>query len=99
MIQAGQGNDLVRGGKGNDVLIGGAGDDIIYGGLGNNLFFGGEGADTFLISEGNNVVVDFTAGVDSVQFLDDSPVWDSNRLSSVSWQHTTWEPPTSSVLT
>jgi len=69
VIQAAQGEDLLRGGKGNDVLIAGAGNDIIYGGKGNDLYFGRDGIDTFILGEGDNVIVDYEAGVDVLGFL------------------------------
>lgn len=69
VIQAAQGEDLLRGGKGNDVLIAGAGNDIMYGGKGNDLYFGRDGIDTFILGEGDNVIVDYEAGVDVLGFI------------------------------
>jgi Ca2+-binding RTX toxin-like protein len=80
LIFGGAGDDTIGGGGGGDVIFGGAGDDVIRGGTGADTVFGGPGADTFVFGyafavfgaevgagEGNrDVVMDFKAGVDSL---------------------------------
>src|SRR5262245_53766602 len=44
-IDAGGGNDVLRGGSGNDRLLGGAGNDMLFGGLGGDFISGGAGKD------------------------------------------------------
>jgi Ca2+-binding RTX toxin-like protein len=44
-IDAGPGNDTLRGGAGDDLLEGGKGDDILLGGKGDDHLIGGPGAD------------------------------------------------------
>ena len=62
------GNDSLLGGNGADVISGGVGDDQITGGFGNDDMSGGAGADEFIfnIGEGQDVIQDFTVGVDSL---------------------------------
>ncbi|WP_339851379.1 DUF4347 domain-containing protein [uncultured Nisaea sp.] len=79
IVYGNQGNDVLHGNLGNDTLYGGQGDDylvgdngadLLVGNLGNDTLVGGEGADTFLIegSGGNDQILDFTVGQDSLQF-------------------------------
>ena len=74
------GNDLLRGDGGADRLIGGAGDDVLQGGsgadrlagdIGNDRLAGGTGIDVFIFSGGNDVVLDFENGVDTI-VIDDA---------------------------
>ena len=69
-LAGGEGRDTLQGENGNDALTGGAGDDRLYGGLGNDRLTGGDGEDVFIYakSEGNDVILDFQVGVDSLQF-------------------------------
>jgi hypothetical protein len=62
------GDDVIRGGTGNDVIYAGQGDDEIYGGQGNDFLLGGEGADKFVFdaNSGNDIIWDFTQGVDKI---------------------------------
>jgi Ca2+-binding RTX toxin-like protein len=73
------GNDTLTGGAGNDGLIGGAGNDILVGGPGNDVLSGGAGNDTFRFTEtscghanfGNDIVVDYHPGEDSIEIGQD----------------------------
>ncbi len=53
---------------GNDTLVGGAGEDVLIGGAGNNVLTGGGGVDVFRFTElgANDVIRDFTRGVDRI---------------------------------
>lgn len=68
---AGQtGDDVLSGGVGNDVLLGGGGADHLVGGAGNDRLLGGAGADTFQFDagDGRDVIADFQAGTDTIEF-------------------------------
>ncbi len=54
----------------DDLLVGGAGDDILDGGRGDDKLEGGIGSDTFLFAKdsGVDVVTDFEAGLDVLDF-------------------------------
>ncbi len=78
-IDGGTGADTVTGSTGNDMLLGGAGADNLSGGDGNDTLVGGTGNDTLGGTRGNDlfvfgqnfghdVVGDYTAGADHVQF-------------------------------
>ena len=60
------GNDTLKGGNGRDTLDGGAGNDRLTGGKGNDRLTGGDGRDVFIFRDafGDDVVTDFTPGVD-----------------------------------
>lgn len=64
------GSDLLTGTIGNDYINGGAGDDVIIGGAGNDKLRGGAGADIFLFNraDGYDRIVDYTQGVDHLEF-------------------------------
>lgn len=75
----GNGNDKLTGGTGDDYLDGGAqadrldggdGNDTLVGGLGNDELTGGAGADTFVFAGvvNNDVITDFEAGIDTIDF-------------------------------
>ena len=68
---AGADNDEVYGGSGNDKLYGNDGDDLIEGGLGNDVLIGGSGADAFTAFglHGDNVIIDFEDGVDTIDYF------------------------------
>jgi hypothetical protein len=69
---AGVGNDLdnrLMGNGGSNALDGGKGNDILYGNGGADTLVGGAGNDIFgflRLSDGDDVVKDFTAGVDMI---------------------------------
>lgn len=76
-VYGGAGKDGVNGGVGNDVLFGGIGDDFVRGQRGNDTIFGGDGDDTLIgdsgrdvfvfdTDDGDNVIRDFTPGVDKL---------------------------------
>lgn len=75
-IEGGAGRDRLAGLGGNDTLNGGSEDDLIVGGSGNDIMTGGDGADTFRfeLSEqyvptaGYDEIMDFTIGVDRIDF-------------------------------
>jgi len=52
------------------TLTGGLGDDTLFSGTANDILAGGGGADTFVfnLNFGNDEILDFTAGVDFLQF-------------------------------
>lgn len=69
-IDAGAGNDRVRGsagdddlrgGSGRDRLFGGDGDDTLTGGDGRDRLEGGDGGDVFVLGNGLDTIVDFNA--------------------------------------
>ena len=67
-LQGNDGDDLLRGGKGNDLVNGGSGDDILVGGRGKDRLVGGTGEDLFVFGDkpGNDVVLDYEDGVDTI---------------------------------
>jgi Ca2+-binding RTX toxin-like protein len=78
----GDGNDSIFGGAGNDALIGDAGNDSLNGGAGDDFLLGLGGADVFVFDDnwGNDIVRDFTDGVDRLNFALHSGV---NSLSDL----------------
>ncbi len=63
--------NLLSGGDGRDVLNGGNGNDTLVGGTGLDSLRGGGGADSFRFlaaDEGRDKIVDFTAGLDKIEF-------------------------------
>ncbi len=91
VMQTGLGDDFLFGQDGDDALassgginhfFGGRGDDTMTGGSGYDQYLGGAGADVFVTgTEGNDVIVDFEAGVDRIdlgdEFFDFAAVQDS----------------------
>ena len=73
-------NDSLYGGADNDVIKGEGADDLIEGGTGNDTLTGGDGADTFVYSsgDGNDVITDYTAGEDTLQFKSGTPKFKVN---------------------
>src|SRR5215213_738763 len=63
-IDAGAGNDRVRGGFGNDALFGRSGNDTVLGGFGNDVVDGGAGADALFGQRGAD---DIYTGADGVR--------------------------------
>jgi Ca2+-binding RTX toxin-like protein len=67
-----RGNDHLDGGNGADTLNGGVGNDTLIGGDDNDELTGGDGADRFRFGEpgdGQDRILDFTSGVDKIQFV------------------------------
>ena len=73
-ISGGKGADTLAGGKGDDSLNGGAGNDSLWGGAGNDTLFGGGGADVFVYKkgEGEDTILDYESGIDTVMILSGS---------------------------
>ena len=69
-LLGGSGNDRLDGGSGDDLLDGGSGNDTLIGGSGNDTLTGGTGRDVFVFAGnfGNNVITDFTDGLDRFDF-------------------------------
>ncbi len=69
-VGGGLGADQLFGNHGADELRGGKGDDLIHGGADDDLLFGGGGADVFAFVRGSDhdVIGDFNAAQDSLQF-------------------------------
>ena len=69
-IDGNSGFDVMDGGAGNDILKGGGGEDVLNGGLGDDILYGQKHADTFVFDAdwGNDVIADFTAGEDLMDF-------------------------------
>jgi Ca2+-binding RTX toxin-like protein len=65
------GDDALLGEAGADRLWGGRGDDSLAGGAGRDELTGGSGSDTFQFAfgDGSDVVTDFDAGADALQFF------------------------------
>jgi autotransporter passenger strand-loop-strand repeat protein len=61
VLAGGSGKDVLVGAAGNDTLIGGAGNDMLYGNGGNNTF-------AFNLGSGQDKIMDFQAGQDTLQF-------------------------------
>jgi Ca2+-binding RTX toxin-like protein len=59
--------DMLNGGAGDDRLHGQSGADVLNGGAGDDRMTGGGGRDTFVFVEGDDVILDFTDNVDSIQ--------------------------------
>ena len=77
----GNANDnTLNGGKFDDELFGRAGDDILNGRRGDDFMKGGAGSDVFVFvnNGGNDVVADFTPGVDRIGFK--VPAGESSRI-------------------
>jgi len=70
--------NVLNGQAGDDTLNGEGGDDTIIGGVGNDTLIGGAGADTFIFNDGDGIdtIVDFEAGVDSIELRDFGPDFD-----------------------
>jgi Ca2+-binding RTX toxin-like protein len=66
------GADALSGGEGDDFLLAGAEADTLTGGTGNDSLAGDGGADLFVVSpgDGDDLVVDFTPGSDTIRFAD-----------------------------
>ncbi|MEO9863460.1 MAG: CAP domain-containing protein [Yoonia sp.] len=64
--------DMLSGGAGNDRLHGQSGADVLNGGAGDDRMTGGGGRDTFVFADGDDVILDFTDNVDSIQLDGDA---------------------------
>ncbi|MGF1604854.1 MAG: calcium-binding protein [Rhodothalassiaceae bacterium] len=73
-LNGGAGGDFLLTQTADDVLEGGDGDDVLLSGSGNDVMAGGAGADTFTFSAffdtGEDMVMDFEDGVDSIEMRD-----------------------------
>lgn len=69
-IKGNAGDNVLKGGKFDDHLFGRAGDDLLRGNRGDDTLSGGDGADVFVFNDNgsNDVVTDFTPGVDRIRF-------------------------------
>jgi Ca2+-binding RTX toxin-like protein len=65
-------NAWYRGTSGNDTITGSSWNDTVAGGAGNDTMSGGSGSDTFVFRAnlGQDIVTDFTAGTDALEFHD-----------------------------
>lgn len=91
------GNDYLQGGAGADHLWGNEGDDVLAGGAGNDVLRGGLGADTFVFEAGggSDIVRDFEAGIDLLDFTAFGTGFGAGSLSVtqtgsgalLSWEH------------
>ncbi|MEP3264689.1 MAG: CHRD domain-containing protein [Hyphomicrobiales bacterium] len=77
-LSGNSGVNVLNGQAGDDTLNGEGGNDTLIGGLGNDTLIGGAGADTFIFNEGDGIdtIVDFEAGVDSIDLRDFGPDFD-----------------------
>ena len=62
-----EGSDDLDGGPGADTLTGGSGSDVLFGGKGSDVMRGGANADTYRLSSGNDIILDFTSGLDVIE--------------------------------
>lgn len=69
LLEGGTGADVLFGNRGDDTLLGGEGHDKLWAGMGDDHLTGGAGRDLFVFSgeQGDNVITDFTHGMDVVQ--------------------------------
>jgi cell division septation protein DedD len=81
------GNNYIKASNGGDTIHGGAGNDTIVAGTGTNVLSGDGGHDTFAfprVADHGNVITDFTAGTDVLDFrgmLSDSHYSGSNPVT------------------
>jgi len=66
LLVGGAGDDTLHGDDGDDVLLGGRGEDELRGGSGSDTLVGGADADRFVYDGGDDLVVDFELGVDTL---------------------------------
>ncbi|RKQ60621.1 uncharacterized protein DUF4214 [Thermovibrio guaymasensis] len=97
-IDAGGGNDTVKGGAGADTIDGGTGNDTIYGGDGGDTITGGAGNDKIYLgsndgdadkvkfentTDGQDVIYDYVAGTDKLLFDNTNFVVHGNTSSGI----------------
>ena len=70
LLRGGADDDTLAGGAGVDVLVGGDGADRMDGGADADVLIGGADADIFTYGGGNDVVMDFQLGVDTLVLAD-----------------------------
>jgi Ca2+-binding RTX toxin-like protein len=82
LLRGDAGNDALDGQQGKDKIKGGIGDDTITGGEGNDKLWGNGGIDTFIFNDGdgNDVIKDFSAGIDKIDFSNVSEITDFSDL-------------------
>lgn len=70
-LHGGSGDDVLKGGNSHDYLSGGDGHDVIEGGRGVDSLHGNSGSDTFRFGDdwGDDLIGDFEAGVDIIEFF------------------------------
>lgn len=68
-VNAGMGNDTVKGGSGNDFLVGGGGNDTLRGAGGNDSFIGGGGNDMINGGKGIDTVAVFNPATDGADWI------------------------------
>ncbi|MPY69176.1 MAG: hypothetical protein GEU92_03715 [Alphaproteobacteria bacterium] len=75
VIFAFAGDDTLYGGDGADTLYSDAGNDRLDGGAGNDTLYGGAGRDVFAFSGafGNDVLGDFSSGIDRIDLTNVTP--------------------------
>jgi len=64
-VDAGAGNDTIKGGGGNDILLGGPGNDRLMGAAGRDLLIGGTGADRILGDQDDDIMISGTTAHDA----------------------------------
>src|SRR5262245_13428981 len=71
LVDGGLGDDILSSGGGKDFVWSGAGNDVIGPGAGDAIMSGGSGTDAlqFKSGFGDDVLVDFQFGVDTLQFF------------------------------
>lgn len=78
-LDGGTTQDVLYGGQGADSLYGGAGDDTLWGNRDDDILTGGQGSDIFVFKgqSGNDIVTDFTSGLDTLWFATADSGFDS----------------------
>ena len=89
-LRGGWGNDILWGGAGNDKLVGDNENDRLIGGAGDDFLIGGGDSDTFVFEhgDGNDVISNFSVGVDRIEFLDAGMAFEDLTITSDQNGHT-----------
>jgi len=84
LLYGGDGSDFVFGNEGADRVFGGNGSDFLQGGKGKDTMSGGAGADVFAFraGDGNDRVLDWSDGVDTLRIFGPSNTASWNELAS-----------------